>query len=208
MYLQQKKILYPSFFPQNVFHCIPGWGTLSFPLELSTKIPKVRCEIGNILLRWTFCKPGKCSQWNKPETKGRPPCREKVPIGSISPILCKWGFQISAFLIGQYCVFWLVSLYVNEDITVQFWLDRAGFSSLVKRQNQDLPYKSWSALDRVPQWIELRPVNQWVAGSIHSQGTCMGCRPGPQWGRGARERQPHIGVSLSLSLLLCLKINK
>ena len=30
------------------------------------------------------------------------------------------------------------------------------------------------------QWIKLQPVNQKVSGSIPSQGTCLGCRPGPQ----------------------------
>ena len=36
------------------------------------------------------------------------------------------------------------------------------------------------ALADVPQWIEHQPVNQRVTGSIPSQGTCMGCAPGPQ----------------------------
>ena len=36
------------------------------------------------------------------------------------------------------------------------------------------------ALAGVAQWIEDRPVNQRVAGSISSQGTCQGCRTGPQ----------------------------
>ena len=54
------------------------------------------------------------------------------------------------------------------------------------------------ALAGVAQWIERQPVNQRVTGSIPSQGTCLGCRPGPQWG--ARERQPHIDVSLPLFL--------
>ena len=60
----------------------------------------------------------------------------------------------------------------------------------------------------VAEWIKYRPVNQRVAGLIPSQGTCLGCRPGPQYG--VSERQPHIDVSLSLSpsLLLSLKINK
>ena len=40
--------------------------------------------------------------------------------------------------------------------------------------------------------------NQRVAGLIPSQGTCLGCRPGPQWG--PHERQPYIVVSLPLSL--------
>ena len=36
------------------------------------------------------------------------------------------------------------------------------------------------ALAGVAQWIECWPVNQRVAGSIPSQGTCLGCEPGPQ----------------------------
>ena len=31
----------------------------------------------------------------------------------------------------------------------------------------------------VAQWIEPGPANQRVMGSIPSQGTCLGCRPGP-----------------------------
>ena len=54
------------------------------------------------------------------------------------------------------------------------------------------------ALAGVAQWIECRAVNQRVAGLIPSQGTHLGCRPGSQCR--ARERQPHIDVSLSLFL--------
>ena len=56
------------------------------------------------------------------------------------------------------------------------------------------------ALADVAQWVERRPANQSVTGSIPSQGTCRGCRPGPQWG--APERQPHIDASLPLFLPL------
>ena len=49
------------------------------------------------------------------------------------------------------------------------------------------------------QWIECWPMNQGVAGSIPSQGTCLGCRPGPQWG--ACERQPITLMFLSFLLL-------
>ena len=51
---------------------------------------------------------------------------------------------------------------------------------------------------------EHRPVNQRVVGLIPSQGTCLGCGPGSQFG--ACERQPDIDVSLPLFLLpfLCL----
>ena len=37
-----------------------------------------------------------------------------------------------------------------------------------------------TALAGVAQWIECQPMNQRVAGSIPSQGKCLGCRPGPQ----------------------------
>ena len=39
--------------------------------------------------------------------------------------------------------------------------------------------KAETALAGVAQWIEHRPVNQRVASSIPSQGTCLGCGPGP-----------------------------
>ena len=50
------------------------------------------------------------------------------------------------------------------------------------------------ALAGVAQWTECQPVNQKVASSIPSQGTCLGCGPGPQLR--AFERQP-INVSLT-----------
>ena len=55
------------------------------------------------------------------------------------------------------------------------------------------------ALAGVAQWTECQLANQRVTGSIPSQGTCLGCGPGPQWG--VRERQPHIDVSRPLFLL-------
>ena len=36
------------------------------------------------------------------------------------------------------------------------------------------------ALAGVAQWIECGPANQRVASSIPSEGTCLGCRPGPR----------------------------
>ena len=36
------------------------------------------------------------------------------------------------------------------------------------------------ALADIAQWIEYGPVNQRVASSIPSQGTCLGCGPDPQ----------------------------
>ena len=63
-----------------------------------------------------------------------------------------------------------------------------------------------AALAGVAQWIECWPVNQRVAGSIPSQGTCLGCRPGPQ--QEACEKQPHIKCFSPLLLPFSLKINK
>ena len=54
------------------------------------------------------------------------------------------------------------------------------------------------ALAGVAQWIECQLADQRVTGSFLSQGTCLGCGPGPQLG--VCERQPHIGVSLPLFL--------
>ena len=48
----------------------------------------------------------------------------------------------------------------------------------------------------VAQWIEHWNVKQRVASSIPSQGTCLGCGPGPRWG----VHEKHIDVSPSLSL--------
>ena len=68
-------------------------------------------------------------------------------------------------------------------------------------------YQKRLALAGVAQWIECQPVNLRITGSIPSQSTCLGCRPGLQ--QGACKRQPHIDVSsLSHSLPLSLKINK
>ena len=55
------------------------------------------------------------------------------------------------------------------------------------------------ALTSVAEWIEYQPANQKVTGLIPGQGTCLGCRMGPQCG--AREWQPHTDVSLPLFLL-------
>ena len=61
------------------------------------------------------------------------------------------------------------------------------------------------ALAGVAQWIEHRPANWKAASWIPSQGTHLGCGPGPQLG--VCERQP-IDISLSLSLAPLSKINK
>ena len=65
--------------------------------------------------------------------------------------------------------------------------------------------KKVQALAGMAQWTECWSENQRVAGSIPSQGTCLGCRPGPQLG--VCERQP-IDVSLHFSLPSLLSVHQ
>ena len=59
-------------------------------------------------------------------------------------------------------------------------------------------------LAAVDQWIECWLVNQRVASLIPSQGTCLGCWPGPKFRAafqlGSYKTQSHIDVSLPLFL--------
>ena len=66
--------------------------------------------------------------------------------------------------------------------------------------------KYTSALGGVAQQIDCRPENQRVVGSIPSEGTCLGCRPGPQ--QRVLERQPHTDVSFSFLLSPFLSVSK
>ena len=62
--------------------------------------------------------------------------------------------------------------------------------------------KTLIALAGVAQWIEHRPVNQKVTGSIPSQGTCLGCGLVPQLK--ACKRQPRalpLAHSMSPTLM-------
>ena len=57
------------------------------------------------------------------------------------------------------------------------------------------------ALVGVAQWIVHWPANKKVAGSIPSQGMCLGCGQVPSWGHG-RDNQPmflsHTDISFSI----------
>ena len=64
------------------------------------------------------------------------------------------------------------------------------------------------ALAGVAQWIELWPVKQRVAGSISSQGTCLGCRLGPWLCRCISHISMFVSLSFSIPSSLSLKINK
>ena len=47
-------------------------------------------------------------------------------------------------------------------------------------EDTDTPRSERTALAGVAQWIQRGPMNQRVAGSIPSQGRCLGHEPGPQ----------------------------
>ena len=92
-----------------------------------------------------------------------------------------------------YCTLSLDKSFLQED---KGW----GLASNTSNQETHIP--------AVAQRVERGPVKQRIASSIPSQGTYLGCRQGLQWG--AHKRQPHVDVSLPLSLSLPLyqKINK
>ena len=69
--------------------------------------------------------------------------------------------------------------------------------------------KKSQAQAAVAQWIERWPANHRVPSSIPSWGTCLGCRPGSQYG--VQEKQPYVELmflSLPPSFSLPLEINK
>ena len=76
------------------------------------------------------------------------------------------------------------------------------FTALMRQWCQEKEYYSIG----VAQWVEHGPSKQRVVSLIPSQGTCLGCRPGPQWGM--CKRQHPIDVSLPLSFPSPLSKNK
>ena len=91
----------------------------------------------------------------------------------------------------QCCNRALKRVHEKEFGTWKCWLYYHLADGWLKGPNKKLYYP---ALAGVTQWIECQPANRKVTGSIPSQGTCLGCRPGPQLG--ACERQP-TDVSLT-----------
>ena len=86
---------------------------------------------------------------------------------------------------------------------------------LPKAQPNSIFKHGVGALAGSAQWIERRPANLKVTGLIPSQGTCLGCEPGPHQ-EGAHERQPvdesvlcaSVFLSFSFSLPSLLSKNK
>ena len=73
----------------------------------------------------------------------------------------------------------------NQDTHFQMSLSAIHFNDVhISNLSRKKPFKKKMTLAVVAQWIECWPANQRVPGSISSQGTCLGCRPGPQGDRG------------------------
>ena len=62
------------------------------------------------------------------------------------------------------------------------------------------------ALAGIAQWIECRPVNRKVTGSIPGQGMCLGFALGPQLGGNARGNQSMCLLNTNISLLHLLPL--
>ena len=63
------------------------------------------------------------------------------------------------------------------------WQQKCALPHPVSKMIRSLPFKTFKkkrALAGVAQWIECQTANQRVTSSIPSQGTCLGCGPGPQ----------------------------
>ena len=84
---------------------------------------------------------------------------------------------------------------------IALWKDQQNWQNSSKtgkgKRGHKCSVSQITCLADVAQWVEHWRVNWKVIGSIPSQGTCLGCRPGPHLG--ACERQ-WTDVSLSLPL--------
>ena len=101
-----------------------------------------------------------------------------------------------AFCQSTFTLFWeilLESKYINLFQNLTFWKSKIiELERILKRGKKPVKLLSYEskqckfnlkntlALTGVAQWIECWPVNQTVSGSIASQGTWLGCGPGPQ----------------------------
>ena len=66
----------------------------------------------------------------------------------------------------------------EHEVTIEAL--RNSFRRLIEALKPFLKITLFFAMAGVPQWIQCRPVNQRVPGSIPSQGSRLGCGPGPQ----------------------------
>ena len=100
---------------------------------------------------------------------------------------------------------WRLSISSGNSVSVQLVVFPYNFLNIWMM----IFYKNISlALTSVAQLVGPHPANWKVAGLIPSQGTCLGCRPGPQLGHVQKVGDRCFSITLLfLSLLLSLKIN-
>ena len=103
--------------------------------------------------------------------------------GVMTLLIVGWGFFCFCFFKAHTSYFYEVKC-IDLSFIASFIVGCVTFSekpSLTLRLK-----KKKSALAGVAQWIEHQPANQRVAGSIPSQGTCLGCGlvPGGEHARG------------------------
>ena len=96
-----------------------------------------------------------------------------------------------ATILSSFFDFWFLNFYPKCSLMSEIKKFIISFSSwsVWRSQSSNISFKKhFLALAGVSQWIERRPVNQKVSGSVPSQGTCLGCGPGPQLGRARGNR--------------------
>ena len=110
--------------------------------------------------------------------------------------LFSYGFgQVTFLFVSRFPCIQLSSSIKNKDIISIYLTELIQSSTWIINIKMFINSPGWcSSVDW--SWA----VNPRVAGSIPSQDTCLGCRPGPQWG--PHEMQPHIDISFPLFLLL------
>ena len=94
-------------------------------------------------------------------------------------------------------------LLINEGIKKLWHIYTMQYYSVIKKGNIRLLFKGLKNKKSLPWLVWLSGLStslqtKRVTSSIPSQGTCLGCGPGPWWG--VCKRQPHANVSLPLFL--------
>ena len=112
-------------------------------------------------------------------------------------------------MFAAFCDYATITIYVQVFVGTKFsfLLDKYGGMGLLDHPVTMFNFKKKTVtLAGVDQWVEQQPENQKVtgSGSVPSQGTCLGCGPGPQLRgmEGATNRcfSPSISASIALSL--------
>ena len=77
---------------------------------------------------------------------------------------------------------------VSSEVTDKYKATPKFLNYIYFSRARQVENKAYLALVGVVQWTEYQLLNQRVAGSISSKGTCLGCRLGLQLGKCERQR--------------------